>query len=142
MNDKYIVHFISKTKKKMVNFIENKLKEKELNDLVPSYGNILTVLYDNDGILSMKEIGNLIGKDKSTVTALCNKLIKLGYIEKEKSKKDKRVTYIKITQKAKNIESKFNDISDEVYSRAYHNFSLEEKKVFLKLLKKLNNNFD
>ncbi len=103
----------------MVNFIEQKLKEKELNDLVTSYGNILTVLYDNDGVLSMKEIGNLIGKligkDKSTVTALCNKLINLGYIEKEKSTKDKRVTYIKVTQKSKNIESKFNDISQEVY---------------------------
>lgn len=142
MNDKYIVHFISKTKKKMINFIEIKLKEKGLNDLVPSYGNILTVLYDNGGVLSMKEIGILIGKDKSTVTVLCNKLINLGYIEKEKSKKDKRVTYIKLTQKAKNIESKFNNISDEVYSRAYSNFSLEEKKVFLRLLKKLNNNFD
>ena len=103
----------------MINFIEQKLKEKELNDLVTSYGNILTVLYDNDGVLSMKEIGNLIGKligkDKSTVTALCNKLINLGYIEKEKSTKDKRVTYIKVTQKSKNIESKFNDISQEVY---------------------------
>ena len=142
MNDKYIVHFISKTKKKMITFIENKLKEKELNDLVPSYGNILTVLYDNGGILSMKEIGSLIGKDKSTVTALCNRLINLGYVEKEKSKKDKRINYIKVTQKAKSIESKFNDISDEVYSRAYGNFTLEEKKVFLKLLKKLNNNFD
>lgn len=142
MNDKYIVYFISKTKKKMIRFIENKLKEKGLNDLVPSYGNILTVLYDNGGLLSMKEIGELIGKDKSTVTALCNKLINLGYIEKEKSKKDKRVTYIKITQKAKNIESEFNDISKEVYSKAYKGFSLEEKKVFLHLLKKLNNNFD
>ncbi len=142
MNDKYIVYFISRTKKKMTTFIENKLKEKELNDLVPAYGNILTALYDNKGILSMKEIGILIGKDKSTVTALCNKLINLGYIEKEKSTKDKRVTYIKITQKAKNIESKFNEISAEVYSRAYRNFTLEEKKIFLKLLKKLNNNFD
>ena len=90
----------------------------------------------------MKEIGNLIGKDKSTVTALCNKLINLEYVEKEKSKKDKRVTYIKVTQKARDIESKFNDISEKVYSRAYENFSLEEKKAFLKLLKGLNNNFD
>jgi len=142
MNDKYIVYFISKTKKKMVKFIQDKLKEKGLNDLVPSYGNILTALYDNDGKLSMKEIGGLIGKDKSTVTALVNKLSKLGYVKKEKCKEDRRVTYVKITKKSEEIEDKFNDISKEVYLTAYKNFSEEEKEVLLKLLKKLNNNFD
>ena len=142
MNDKYIVYFISKTKKKMLNFIEKKLKEKGLNDLVPSYGNILTALYDNDGKLTMKEIGELIGKDKSTVTALVNKLSKLGYVKKEKCKKDKRVIYVKTTEKSIEIEEKSNDISKEVYLKAYKDFSVEEKEVLLKLLKKLNNNFD
>jgi len=142
MNDKYIVYFISKTKKKMLNYIQKQLKEKDLNDLVPSYGNILTVLYDNDGKLSMKEIGQLIGKDKSTVTPLVNKLLRLGYIKKEKCKEDRRITYVKITEKGKEIENKFNDISKEVYSTAYKGFSVEEKEELLKLLKKLNNNFD
>lgn len=142
MNDKYIVYFISKTKKKMVNFIEKKLKEKGLNDLVPSYGNILTALYDNDGKLSMKEIGELIGKDKSTVTPLVNKLSKLGYVKKEKCKEDRRLTYVKITEKGKEIEGKFNDISKEVYLKAYKDFSVEEREILLKLLKRLNNNFD
>ena len=142
MNDKYIVYFISKTKKKMTEFIERELKEKELDDLVPSYGNILTVLYDNDGKLNMKEIGELIGKDKSTITVLINKLSKLGYVKKEKCQEDRRVTYIVLTEKGKSIEGKFNDISKKVYLTAYKNFSKEEKDIFLKLLKKMNNNFD
>lgn len=142
MKDKYIVYFISKTRKKMIRFIEKKLKEKGLDDIVPSYGNILTVLYDNGGKLNMKEIGSLIGKDKSTVTALVNRLSELGYVKKEKSKEDKRVTYVKITEKGKKLEDKFNEISKEVYSTAYKDFSNEEKELFLKLLKKLNNNFD
>ncbi|MCT4621606.1 MAG: MarR family transcriptional regulator [Marinisporobacter sp.] len=142
MNDKYIVYFISKTKKKMTEFIQKELKEKELDDLVPSYGNILTVLYDNDGKLSMKEIGQLIGKDKSTITALVNKLLKLGYVEKERSQEDKRVTYIILTEKGKDVEGKFNDISKKVYLTAYKNFSKEERDILLKLLKKMNNNFN
>jgi DNA-binding MarR family transcriptional regulator len=142
MNDKYIVHFISKTKKKMINFIEQELKKQGLTDLVPSYGNILTVLYDNNGKLNMKEIGDLIGKDKSTVTALVNKLLKLGYVEKEKCIEDRRITYIKITEKSEKIQGKFNNISKQVYSTAYKNFSVEEKETFLRLLKKLNNNFN
>ncbi len=142
MKDKYIVYFVSKTKKKMINFIEKKLKEKGLDDLVPSYGNILTVLYDNNGKLSMKEIGKLIGRDKSTITPLVNKLSKLGYVIKEKSKEDRRVTYVKITEKGKEIEHKFKEISKEVYSTAYKDFTTEEKELLLRLLKKLNNNFD
>lgn len=142
MNDKYIVYFISKTRKKMIKFIEKKLKEKGLKDLVPAYGNILTVLYDNNGKLSMNEISKLIGKDKSTVTLLVNKLSKLGYVKKEKCKEDKRITYVIITTKGKEIEEKFDDISKEVYLTAYKNFSDEEKKLLLKLLKKLNNNFE
>ncbi|MGK0466239.1 MarR family winged helix-turn-helix transcriptional regulator [Clostridium sp.] len=142
MNDKYIIYFISKTKKKMTKFIEKALKEKGLEDLAPSYGNILTVLYNNNGRLSMNQIGKTVGKDKSTITALVNKLSNLGYVKKEKCMEDRRVTYIILTEKGKAIEGKVNEISGKVNLIAYKNFSKEEKDIFLKLLKKMNNNFD
>lgn len=142
MNDKYIVYFISKTKKKMVKFIEKKLNEKELYNLVPSYGNILTVLYDHNGTLSMKEIGKLLGKEKSTITAIVDKLEKLGYVDKIKSEKDRRTTFVCLTEMGKNIEKKFEEISCDVHSTAYKNFTKEEKNEFLRLLKKMNQNFD
>ncbi|WP_243238746.1 MarR family winged helix-turn-helix transcriptional regulator [Romboutsia sp. 1001713B170207_170306_H8] len=80
MKDKYIIYFISRTKANMIKFIENKLKENNLTDLIPTHGNILTALYESDKKLTMKEIAKKIGKDKSTVTSLVNKLISLGYI--------------------------------------------------------------
>lgn len=141
-NERYIVYFISKTKKKMIKYIEKQLIEKELNDLIPSHGNILTNLYDDDSKLTMKEIAKRIGKDKSTVTPLVNKLVKLGYIRKEKSEKDKRTTFLILTDKGKEIESKYRGISEEVVKMAYKDFTEEEKEVFLRLLKKLYTNFD
>ncbi len=141
MNDKYIVYFISRAKANMIKFIENKLKENKLDDLIPTHGNILTALYESDKKLTMKEISKKIGKDKSTVTSLVNKLINLGYVEKEKCSKDKRVTYIGLTQKARDIEDSFNFISSQVKETAYSNFTEEEKKEFLRLLKKLSTNF-
>lgn len=141
MNDKYIIYFVSKTKANMIKFIENKLKENSLNDLIPTHGNILTALYESDKKLTMSEIATKIGKDKSTVTSLVNKLIHLGYIEKEKCTKDKRVTYINLTKKAKDIEPKFNFISSQVKETAYGNFTEDEKKEFLRLLRKLSSNF-
>lgn len=141
MNDKYIVYFISRTKKKMIRFIEKKLLENDMDDLIPSHGNILTALYENNEKLTMKKIAEIIGKDKSTVTPLINKLLSLGYIKKEKDEKDKRITYISLTNKGREIRTKYNNISSEVYKTAYKGFSKEEKEIFLNLLKRLNNNF-
>jgi DNA-binding MarR family transcriptional regulator len=141
MNDKYIVYFISRAKANMIKFIENKLKENKLDDLIPTHGNILTALYESDKNLTMKEISQKICKDKSTVTSLVNRLITLGYIEKEKCTKDKRVTYIGLTQKARDIEGSFNFISSQVKETAYSNFTEDEKKEFLRLLRKLSSNF-
>jgi len=125
----------------MVHFIETQLKENDLNELIPSHGNVLTALYENQGKLTMKQIAQIIGKDKSTITPLVNKLVDLGYIKKEKKESDKRVTYIILTEKGKEIESKFAVISRNVSITAYRNFSPKEKELFLELLKKLNNNF-
>lgn len=141
MNDKYIIYFISRTKSNMIKFIENKLKENNLTELIPTHCNVLTSLYESDRKLTMKEIAKKIGKDKSTVTPLINKLIDLGYIQKEKSPIDKRITYISLTPKAREIESTFNNISDQVKETAYKDFTKEEKEEFLRLLKKLNSNF-
>lgn len=141
MNDKYIVYFISRAKANMIKFIQNKLKENKLDDLIPTHGNILTALYESDKNLTMKEISQKIGKDKSTVTSLVNRLITLGYIEKEKCTKDKRVTYIGLTQKSRDIEDSFNFISSQVKETAYSNFTEDEKKEFLRLLRKLSSNF-
>ncbi|MGK0466216.1 hypothetical protein [Clostridium sp.] len=72
----------------------------------------------------------------------CYKLSNLGYVQKEKCMEDRGVTYIISTEKGKAIEGKVNEISGKVNLIAYKNFSKEEKDIFLKLLKKMNNNFD
>ncbi|HKL42058.1 MAG TPA: MarR family transcriptional regulator [Clostridia bacterium] len=140
-HEKYILHFLSKTKKKMIKFIENQLIEEGIEDLVPAYGNILTALYNNDGRLMMKDIATIVGKDKSTITALIKSLLKLGYVKKIKSKQDKRITYIELTEKSYTIKNKFEKISNELNQKAFYDFTVKEKEEFLKLLKKMNNNF-
>lgn len=141
MKDKYIVHFISKTKKRMIKFIEGELKNSELNDLIPTHGNVLTALYENSEKLTMKDIAQIISKDKSTVTPLINKLVKLGYIRKQKSDADGRVTFIELTEKGRAVRPSYENISRKINATAFNGFSDEEKKEFLRLLKKLNKNF-
>jgi len=141
MNDKYIVYFISRTKQKMIHFIEQRMNEYGIDDLITSHGNILTALYESDGKLTMSQIAKKIGKNKSTVTPLINKLLQLGYIDKMINERDRRISYIILTDKGKQLESKFNSITSQVHDTAYKDFTPEEKEVFLHLLKKLNKNF-
>lgn len=60
--DKYIVYFISQTKRKMTRFIQRQLKEQHLDASIPSHGNILTVLYENGPQMPLNEIAKrLVG---------------------------------------------------------------------------------
>lgn len=122
----------------MLQFIEQQLRENGMDDIITSQGNILTSLYENDGKLTMSQIAQKIGKDKSTVTPLINKLSKLDYTYKEKNENDKRIPYITLTPKGLALKSKFNSISEKVYETAYNDFTEEEKEILLRLLKKLN----
>ncbi|GAB6109336.1 MarR family winged helix-turn-helix transcriptional regulator [Fusibacter bizertensis] len=141
MNEQYIVYFISKTRQNMHRFIELELKNKGLTDIIPSHGSILTVLYEHKAPLTMKEIAERIGKDKSTVTVLVNHLLKQGYIERIQNLEDKRITLIALTDLGKAIEVKYRGISKRVVDTAYEGFSDEEKVLFLKALKQMNTNF-
>lgn len=139
--DKYIVYFISRTKQKMTQFIQMQLKLQQLDELIPSHGNILTVLYESGEKMPLNEIAKRIGRDKSTVTPLVNKLVGLGYVEKVAGKQDKRVTFVQLTKQGHALKPYFDQISAQVYETAYRGFSQEEKEQFLSLLKRINSNF-
>lgn len=139
--DKYIVYFISRTKQRMINFIQKNLIEEEIYDIVPTYGNVLTALFESENLLTMQQLSEKIGKDKSTVTHLVNKLASLDYVTKKQSQNDRRVTHVVLTEKSYQTKPKFDLITARVYETAYKDFTQEEKETFLRLLRKLNQNF-
>ena len=57
-------------------FIIQELKKNNITGLVPSHGEILLWLYQNDK-MTMKNIADKIHRSKSTVTVLVNKLEKI-----------------------------------------------------------------
>lgn len=117
------------------------MKNQQLDDLIPSHGNIFTVLYENGDKMPLNEIAKRIGRDKSTVTPLVNKLARLGYVEKVAGQQDKRVTFVQLTEQGYALKPQFDQISAQVYETAYRDLSPKEKEQFLSLLKKINQNF-
>ena len=86
----------------------------------------------------MKEIAEIIDKDKSTITSLINKLIALDYVEKKKDMNDNRISIIRLTAKGKALKSSFMEISKKLITKAYQGVSEQEKEILNILLAKLN----
>ena len=63
------------------------LEKRGIEGLVVSHGNILDILYDNNGKLTMKEISEGINRSKSTVTQLVDKLLKADMLLKNQIQK-------------------------------------------------------
>jgi len=141
MNKNHIVLLISKVRKNASVFLEREMLNRGISGLVASHGSILGALYRNNGKLKMKEIADLIDKDKSTVTYLVNGLYKEGYVIREKGNEDSRETYIKLTEKAEQIKESFQPISQQLINTAYKGFTDDEQEKLFELLEKMNNNF-
>ncbi len=138
-NGQRVVALISEIREKSNKLIIEELKKNNIHGLVPSHGAILVQLYKKDS-LCMKDIAQLIGKDKSTVTALVNKLVKLGYVEKVKDVEDSRVTHLKLTEQGWGTEKTFFSISEDLMNRLYKGFDEDEKSLLMDGLKNLSNN--
>ena len=126
----------SKIREKGNNFIISKLKECGYNELFPSHGDILVLLYQY-GELTMKDIADKIHRTKPTVTVLVDKLEKTGLVQREKSTSDSRITKIKLTQKGQDLKPLFEKISEELNKVLYNGFSENETKTLEYLLEKM-----
>ena len=140
MKTDHVIALIARVRDKAYEFIIRELNKKGITGLVPSHGGIMSTLFLKDRA-SMKELSERIGRDKSTVTALVNKLVRAGYAAKEKSDDDSRITYLRLTGKGRTLEKDFDEISKKLITRAFQGFSLKEKEAMVKSVIKMLNNF-
>ncbi len=122
-------------------YLREELKSCGKGELVPSYGSVLAVVYRNNGKVQIKDIYDALSKQKSTITESINRLVQLGYLEKEISPEDARCTYVKATEKADAMHDDFLRISKELEEQIFQDFTKEEKQVFADLLLRAMNNF-
>lgn len=142
MMNKYLaISKISKIRNEVIDYIESELRKRGIEGLVVSHGNILDILYENNGKLTMKEISEGISRSKSTVTQLVDRLLKAGYVTKESVLEDKRYSYIVLTEKGLSIKTDFKEISQNVMQEFFKDFTEEEIEILLLLLDRVIHNF-
>jgi len=132
---------ISRIREKATKLIVRELELHGVDGIVPSHGDILVILFNGEK-LTMKELADKIHRTKPTVTVLIEKLVQYGFVEKEKSSTDSRVTYIKLTRKGIKLKPIFDDISGKLNDVLYGGLTDEETEVLERLLNKVNARFD
>ena len=133
---KNLLSLISKIREYGNRFIIEELKRNGIEGLVPSHGDILVCLYEQNK-MTMKDISDKIHRTRPTVTVLVDKLEKLGYVKREASKQDCRYTYIVLTKKGLDFQPVFEKISNDLNDMLYKNLSDSEAANIEKLIEKI-----
>lgn len=123
------VALISQIREKANRFIVRELEARGIHGIVPSHGDIFSVLFRTKRS-TMTELAIAIHRTKPTVTVLVEKLVDLGYLLKEKSDTDNRVTYIRLTQAGEELKPHFKEISAVLNGMVYRGLSKEEAETF------------
>lgn len=121
-------------------FLIEKLKSQGFQDYASSHGNILFQLSTKDK-MTMGELAQRINRDKSTTTVLVRKLEQDGLVICVPDPQDKRSKFIQTTDKGKQFNQTTRDISNQLLTTFYKDFTEEEKETFLNFLIRIENNF-
>lgn len=140
MRTRDAISYISKIREKVNRMIEAEMSRSGLEGIVTSHGDIIYALF-NQHRMTMAEIAGKIGRDKSTVTALVDKLVKLGYVSKERDTQDTRVVYVALTDEGHKLQPTFEAVSAKVLNVFYSGVSEEEKSELARILDKIYRNF-
>ena len=116
-----------------------KLKEHRIDEINPAQGRILFVLWQNDGI-SINELAKKTSLGKSTLTSMLDRLEESGYVIRIPSREDRRKILIQRTEKDKNLQDLYNQVSQEMTNLFYEGFSENEIDKFEQYLKRILHN--
>lgn len=74
---------------------------------------VFMVLWEKDSV-NVGQLGSILHLDAGTLTPLLKNLEKQGYVTRERSKEDERVTVVSITKKGLDLKKKCRDIPLEL----------------------------
>ena len=136
-----VPYYISKARFGINRYLLQSLKDVGCEGIVPSHGEILSSLLFR-GEMTMSKLAMRIKRDRSTVTTLVGKLVKLGYVEIIDNPEDQRSKVVRLSKVGENMRDDFDKISQQMHDILWSNIDTAEGKVFLKVLKQIIQNFD
>jgi MarR family transcriptional regulator, organic hydroperoxide resistance regulator len=134
-----IIALISRIQNQANQFVVSELKKFKITGLVPVHGDILLALFFHERI-TMQELAKLVGRKKSTITTLVEKLIRLGYAQKQKDDIDNRYFIISMTEKGESLKMPLIEISMNLIKGLYRDMPIDRRVQLVNGLTEINNN--
>jgi DNA-binding MarR family transcriptional regulator len=91
-------------------------------DINPAQGRIMFALWQKDGV-AINELVQKTKLEKSTLTSMLDRLEEMGYVKRQRCRKDRRKILIYRTKKDKAMENKYVEVSQELTRLFYKGFS-------------------
>lgn len=136
MNTISLIPLLSRLQAQMARRLAAGLATKDLGLLAPAHVDLLLQLAQED--MTMKRLALAIGRDKSTLTPLIEKLIHWGYVIRLQDGQDKRVYNVSITQQGLKLIPKLKALLASLEEDHTRLLSPSENALLIKLLDKLN----
>ena len=109
-------------------------------DLTVSKTELLAMLIvDRYGEVIMSQISDYINAPLSTTTGLVNRLVKNGYLQRERSDEDRRIVAIQLTDKGRNMMTEVKVSIGSYLERINAVLSTEEQQALFQIFLKIMN---
>ena len=121
----------------ILDYQESALSTSEFKDLTNNEIHVISAIGMNckkNMSMIAKELAVTIG----TLTISINSLVRKGYVIKERSKKDKRVVLVKLSQRGKEAFIKYEEFHDEMVKSMLENLDDIESDTLMSALQKIN----
>lgn len=104
-------------------------------------GRILYVLWQEDS-LPIVELSRKTGLAKNTLTSMLDRMEAAGHIRRIPTPSDRRQTLIVLTEQARALDKKYNEVSEIATQRFYKGFTEEEILQFEATLERILHNLE
>lgn len=101
------------------------LQKAGIEEFNGAQGRILYVLWQQDN-LAIIELSQRTGLAKTTLTSMLDRMEERGFLFRKMDPKDRRQFRIVLTEKAKKLNEKYNQVSDQMSELFYKGFDDQE----------------
>lgn len=101
----------------------------------------MTAQFDKEEV-SVNELAGFVGYTRQNIKKMLDLLAKKGYVEVEKSDKDKRAYCLKLTEKTYSYFKEFEDMGDRLLAELFQEIPEQELEVTAKTLMQLLDNIE
>lgn len=125
-----------------VEYLGTELRSRGIDDLVPSQGALLSMLYGRHGRATMKELVDASRRNKSTMTEMAKALERRGYLARERDPRDARGVVLVLTSKAWGTRFTFDRISASLLAAAWGDMPEDRRELLVDLLQEAVGNLE